>query len=391
MDDASKKNLGYRIAASSFFFMQGIVFSTWTTHIADIRTELGLSEVDLGKILFGLPLGQFLTMPVSGYLTARFSSKRCIFAGALLYPLCLLLINAAGSMWKLFACLLCFGVCANLTNIAINTQAVSVEKLYGRSIMGAFHGTWSFACFCGGLISMALLHLGIPMSAHFGITICMAIVNLAVFGRLLYPFDAERTPKAGDEGKTRTMFTPTPFILMLGATAFGSMSCEGTMFDWSVVYFRDVVRVADENSTMGYIAFMSMMATGRFAADFFINKFGSIRVLQFSGAIITTGMMLAVLFPNVYAATTGFFMVGIGVSSVVPICYSAAGKSQRMPAGIAIATVSSIGFLGFLLGPPLIGFIAGALNLRFSFATMALIGLLVSIIAPFMRFRLGKN
>ena len=133
------------------------------------------------------------------------------------------------------------------------------------------------------------------------------------------------------------------------------------------------------------------MATGRFAADFFINKFGSIRVLQFSGVIITTGMMLAVLFPNVYAATTGFFMVGIGVSSVVPICYSAAGKSQRMPAGIAIATVSSIGFLGFLLGPPLIGFIAGALNLRFSFATMALIGLLVSIIAPFMRFRLGKN
>lgn len=372
--------------------MQGIIFSTWTTRIADIRTALGISEGALGTILFGLPLGQLITMPFSGYLVSKITSKRCIYIGTILYPSCLLLIDAARSLSALFGCLVLFGVAANINNIAINTQAASIQYLYKRSIMGTFHGTWSLACFCGGWLTMLLMHIGVGVTGHFIITLIYSFATLAIFGRMLLSTDMDKSAEnGGGAGKTRGMFSPTPFILLLGITAFGSMSCEGTMFNWSVIYFRDVVKVPDIISNMGYIAFMSMMACGRFASDFFINRFGMVRVLQCNGIIIISGMMTAVLFPNEFAATFGFLMVGAGVSSVVPICYSAASRSQRMPTGIAIATVASIGFLGFLLGPPLIGYIADASSLRVSFAVMSFIGLIVTLIAPRLRFRLGKD
>ncbi len=385
-----KKLLRYRMAACAFFVMQGTIFSTWANRIADIRTALNLTEADLGLILLGLPFGQLITMPISGYLVSKFSSKRCIYLGSILYPSCLLLIAAAQGFWSLLGALVCFGISANINNIAINTQAVGVESLYGRSIMGTFHGTWSLSCFCAGLFAMLLMHLGVGTTAHFCITIAFSFFVLATVSPFLMSKDPDKSQSEEDKGKTRGFFSPTPFILMLGATAFGSMSCEGTMFDWSVIYFRDIVKVPTEFSNIGYIAFMSMMATGRFASDFFVNRFGTIRVLQFSGITITCGMMLAVIFPQMTTAILGFLMVGIGVSSVIPICYSSAAKSKRIPTGIAIATVSSIGFLGFLLGPPFIGFIAHASSLRVSFATMAFVGLLVSIIAPFLRFRLSK-
>lgn len=161
------------------------------------------------------------------------------------------------------------------------------------------------------------------------------------------------------------------------------------MFDWSVVYFKDVVGAAPDASRIGFIAFMSTMAMGRFVGDSLITKFGAVRVLQCSGIVIASGMMLAVIFPNAVVAAVGFLMVGAGVSSVVPTCYSLAGHSRRMKTGIAIATVSTIGFLGFLMGPPLIGFVSEISNLRCSFSLMALIGLLVTFVAPRLRNRVN--
>ncbi len=381
--------LPFRIATCAFFFMQGIIFSTWTTRIADVRTMLNLSEADLGSILFGLPLGQLITMPVSGYLVSKFTSKRCILAGSLMYPFSLLLINFAQGLWSLFACLICLGISANINNIAINTQAVSVQNLSDKSIMGTFHGTWSLGCFfCGGWFTMLLMKFNIGLSTHIYLTILFSLITIISFWRLLLNSDSKKDDDSSDKNKNRSMFSPTPFILMLGVVAFGSMTCEGTMFDWSVIYFRDVVHTPNDISNFGYIAFMSMMALGRFLSDFFVCRFGSIRVLQLSGITITFGMLLAVIFPQIYTSVLGFFLVGLGVSSVVPICYSATAKSRRMPTSVAIATVCSIGFIGFLLGPPVIGFIADATSLRISFALMACIGLLVSIIAPFLRIRL---
>ena len=153
------------------------------------------------------------------------------------------------------------------------------------------------------------------------------------------------------------------------------------MFDWSGVYFKKIVQAPPAWVGLGFAAFMSMMATGRFIADWFTNRFGRVRTLQLSGLLTTSGLTLAVALPSLLTATLGFMLVGLGVSSVVPLVYSAAGRSRTMPAGVALAAVSTVGFAGFLLGPPVIGLVAGLSSLRASFAIIAFMGLAVAALA----------
>ena len=178
---------------------------------------------------------------------------------------------------------------------------------------------------------------------------------------------------------------PDHALLILGFIAFSSMVCEGTMFDWSGVYFQKVVAVPKELTTLGYAAFMGTMAGGRFIGDRIATRFGKQKILEASGIVITSGLLLAVIFPNIITATIGFLLVGLGVSSVIPLVYSAAGRSKTLSPGVALAAVSSIGFLGFLLGPPMIGFIAQAFSLRWSFTIIAILGFGTTVLATKVR------
>jgi len=159
------------------------------------------------------------------------------------------------------------------------------------------------------------------------------------------------------------------------------MICEGAMFDWSVIYFKKVVAAPIALQGAGFTAFMFTMAGGRFIADWFANRFGLKRTLQISGSLTTTGLLVAVLFPHFYTAMAGFLLVGVGVSSVVPMVFSAAGRSKTMSPGVALAAVSTIGFIGFLVGPPVIGFIAGLATLRASFVFIAVMGMSVVVLS----------
>jgi MFS family permease len=178
---------------------------------------------------------------------------------------------------------------------------------------------------------------------------------------------------------------PDKSLLILGLIAFSSMICEGAMFDWSGVYFKKVVMAKPALVGAGYTAFMFTMALSRFVADHFTNRFGFKKIIQASGIIISTGLLLAVVLPHFYTAITGFLLVGIGVSSVVPLVYSAAGKSKILSPGIAIASVSTISFFGFLIGPPLIGLVAGISGLRLSFFIIACMGLSVTIFGSLVK------
>jgi MFS family permease len=189
-------------------------------------------------------------------------------------------------------------------------------------------------------------------------------------------------PNDAGNGSAQPLFTkPDSRILILGLIAFCCMVCEGAMADWSGVYFKKVVEAPVAYTTLGYVAFMSTMATGRFLGDWLVTKFGVKPILQASGILISTGLMIAILFTNIYAAITGFLLVGFGVSSVVPVVYGLAGRSKNMSPSAALAAVSTISFLGFLIGPPVIGFIAELANLRFSFLLIAVLGLGTSILA----------
>ncbi|MDE3253755.1 MAG: MFS transporter, partial [Bacteroidota bacterium] len=179
---------------------------------------------------------------------------------------------------------------------------------------------------------------------------------------------------------------PDAMLLKLGLIAFSCMVCEGTMFDWSGVYFQKVVVAPKALIILGYAAFMSTMAGGRFIGDKLANHFGKQKILQASGLVIATGLLLAVVFPYLVTATAGFLLVGLGVSSVVPLVYSAAGKSKTLSPGVALTAVSTIGFLGFLLGPPLIGFIAQAFSLRWSFTVIAILGLGTTVLSSLIKW-----
>jgi len=359
----------YRIALCAFFFGQGLTFSSWASRIPDIKNALQLSDGQLGGLLLGLPAGQLTGLMLSGYLVARFGSKQVLSIACILYPASLMLVGLANTSLALFFALYAMGVFGNFYNISVNTQAVAVERLYGRSIMASFHGVWSLAGFTGGIIGALMVNCNISPMMHFVFTFCLVMCLVQFVRFYILPRDRKTSMKA-------SVFTmPDKSVILLGLIAFACMICEGTMFDWSGIYFETVVNTPVELSRLGFVAFMSMMAGGRFMADYFINRVGAQRMLRNSGIIILIGLAMSVAFPNIITSVIGFMMVGIGVSSVVPITYSMAGKSTTMISSAALASVSSIGFLGFLIGPPLIGFISESFGLRVAFGLVALLGL----------------
>ncbi len=366
--------LSRRVAVSVFFFIAGFTFATWASRIPHIQAKLGLSEVMLGTVLFALPIGLMVSLFLAGSAIAKFGSKKVMVFAACLYSCVLVLLGLASSVWQLAGALFLFGIAANLFNISVNTQAIGVEKMYGRSIMASFHGIWSLAGFAGAAVGTLMVSFQLEPWQHFVIVGIFCIIFVVLF--------TGKTKEIPGSGTNKTAFAlPDKRILKLGLIAFCCLVCEGTMFDWSGVYFKKAVDAPANFTTIGYAAFMGCMAAGRFVADRAVIRLGSKNMLMYSGITIFVGLMLAVVFPNFIPATIGFMLVGFGVSSVVPIVYSKAGQSTTMHPGQALAAVSTVGFAGFLAGPPLVGFLAEATSLRWSFAVVAVIGLCTSILA----------
>ncbi|MEZ5104420.1 MAG: MFS transporter [Draconibacterium sp.] len=365
-----------RIAVSLVYFSMGLCFSSWASRIPEIKTALTLNDALFGSILFALPVGQFIMMPFSGRLVTRFGSHRVLQFAFPAYTMALASIGLVNVSWQLAISLFLFGVSGNLCNISVNTQGVEAERLYGRPIMASFHGGWSLAGFTGALIGLVMINLKINPFWHFVIVAILVWIIL----RINYPF-LVRSEIVGKIKSARRKFFMKPdyILLQLGIIGFCSMASEGAMFDWSGVYFKDVVQAPASLVILGYTSFMIMMASGRFMADFLIKKIGRKKLMQICGTMISTGLFTAVFFPYLIPSTLAFMLVGLGVSSIVPTVYSSAGKHPSIPPGIALATVSSVSFLGFLMGPPLIGYIAEAFGLRYSFAVIGVFGIGITL------------
>lgn len=367
-----------RVAVASFYFGMGLCFATWASRIPDIRVALDLSDADLGTILFALPLGQLTMMPFSGKLVTRYGSHRLVVLSLSMYAFCLTNLGLATSAWQLALGLYAFGLFGNMNNIAVNTQGVYTEQLFQRTIMGSFHGVWSFAGFTGALLGLAMLALKLTPYYHF---IIVGIITV-----LLIAFNYKYLVKAKEKRKVvekKKLFSkPDMTLIWLGIIGFGSMASEGIMFDWSGIYFKDIVQAPGPLIVLGYTSFMIMMATGRFLGDGMINKFGRKKVIQTGGFLISGGLFTSVFLPFLIPSTIGFMLVGLGVSTIVPTLYSIAGKHPTIPPGEALTAVSSVSFLGFLMGPPVIGYIAELFGLRFSFAFIGVFGILIAFLVP---------
>ena len=371
----SKKRI--RLAVSLAYFCMGLCFASWASRIPDIKTTLHLNDALFGSILFALPVGQFLMMSFSGKLVTHFGSHKILLFAFPTYTFFLSNIGLVQNGWQLAVALFLFGLMANLCNISVNTQGVAAERLYQRPIMASFHGGWSLAGFTGALIGLLMMNLKVSPYLHFLIVVVIVWTILGMNYRYLI---RTKATKNDNEPRCKFFSKPDAILVQLGIIGFCSMASEGAMFDWSGVYFKDVVHAPDSLVILGYTSFMIMMTTGRFVADYLISKIGRKRLLQVCGVMISTGLFTAVLFPYLISCTIAFMLVGLGVSSIVPTVYSAAGRHSKIPPGIALATVSSVSFLGFLMGPPLIGYISAAAGLRYSFAVIGIFGMGISLL-----------
>jgi MFS family permease len=364
-----------RTALGSMFFFMGLCFSSWAARIPDIQAKFKLSEGQLGTLLLFLPLGSMLGLPIAGWSVHHYGSRRVIMIGSFVYAMTLSLIGLSPNTYLLVPVLILFGMLGNIMNISLNTQALDLEDQMGKSILASFHGLWSMAGFTGAGLGAGLIFFNFSPAGHF--TVVMGISFLIIVLAQGYLVKEE---KASDEGGL-VLRRPDDLLLRIGLIAFLGMMCEGCMFDWSGVYFKKVIEAEPSLVALGYVAFMGAMASGRFITDKVVARFGKVAVLQVSGFLIFLGLSLSVAFPTVYVATFGFLLVGLGVASIIPVSYSIAGRSKLYSPSVALALVSTISFFGFLIGPPLIGFVAELFSLPLSFAMIAINGLGIVLLA----------
>ncbi len=366
-----------RWAVTLFYFAMGLNFATWASRIPDIQATLSLSDGKLGTILFAIPLGQLCVMPFSGRLAVKYGSHRMVVLGLSLYVCALVGLGFATEQWHLAAALFFFGIFSNITNISVNTQGIYTEGLFRRAVMSSFHGAWSTAGFTGALIGIGMKSLHLETNIHF-IIVAILVWSVIIFN-YKYLVKVKNGPKPKE--KKKLFSKPDTILLWLGVMAFCCMLSEGIMFDWSGVYFRKVVGAEGALGVLGYASFMAFMAIGRFSGDIIIAKLGRKRVLQIAGCMVSFGLYSAVAFPYIVPATIAFMLVGLGVSTIIPIIFSIAGKRPNIPPSIALQTVSSVSFLGFMLGPPVIGHVAEATSLRMSFAIIGIFGIGIAFLA----------
>ena len=366
-----------RLATSLFFFGMGFCFSTWASRIPDIKSTLQLSEAALGTMLFALPIGQLIAMPFSGKIVTRYGSRKISILGLFCYAFCLTLLGLASESWQLAVGLLLFGFFGNFCNIAVNTQGVFTQQLFDKPIIGSFHGSWSLAGFCGALTGLLMLAFELSPFQHFLVAFGFVLVILLTN----YKFIIKAKSKQEEEKSNYSFWkNPDKTLLWLGLICFCGMASEGIMFDWSGVYFKEIIKAPGALVVLGYTTFMISMASGRFLSDILVAKYGAKKVLIISGFVISGGLYMAVLLPYLIPCTIAFMLVGFGVSNVVPIIFNVAGNNENVPTGIALTIVTSISFLGFLIGPPLIGFIAELTSLEYSFAVIGVFGVFISLL-----------
>jgi MFS family permease len=368
-----------RIATATLFFYLGIIFATWASRIPDIQEELTLNVGQLGFVLLGMPTGSLISVLFTGWLIDRFGSKTISLISAIIACTALVGLALAPSMFTLGLMLVCFGASDNMLNIAANTQAVGLELAYTRTLMSSFHGIFSVGAMFGALFGGFFIDFDITPLQHFYSIAIVLILFLPLIAQYLLPKDIK-----SDE-KQPLFALPDKPLLMLGLIAFCCMLAEGAMADWSGIYYKQVLNGQIGTATHGYTAFAFVMAICRLMGDWFIAKIGVVRSIQISGITIAIGLSVALLFPVAWVVILGFGLVGAGVATVVPLVYSLSGKSKTMSSGAAIAAASTVGYTGFLIGPPAIGFVAEASSLRWALCIVVGLGLLLSLLASKVR------
>ncbi len=358
-----------RISLASFFFFSGFCFSSWASRIPTIKGTFEFNDAQLGTILLFMPVSSLIGLPVSGWLISRFDSRYPLLAGFSAMCIALAGIGFASSSFTLVVAICFFAFSMRIFNIAVNTQAITLQKQFEKKINGSFHGLWSTGGIAGVGFSTLLVAMNVGMGVH------LLVVSLIGIAATVFSFRQLLREDRAPSGNRLQLGKPDPYIIYLGCLVFLAAVCEGGMFDWSGIYFKEVVNV--EVFTLGYLIFMIFMATSRFLSDRVIDAIGMRNTYVLSAVLVITGILTAVIFPSFWTAMVGFCLVGFGTAPVIPMTYLLAGGSKKYSPGMAISIIATYGIVGMLIGPPLIGYISHASGLRLAFIAFAIGGALM--------------
>lgn len=360
-----------RLAVIATFLVHGLVMASWTAHIPEVKAALGLSNGQLGLALLGAPTGSVSAVALAGFLVPRIGSRRMVLVTLVGYALSGSLVGLAGSLGELFAALLLWGAFQGALDVSMNAQAIAVEHRLDKPIMNTMHGCWSIGALAGAGVGASAVALGVPLAPQLLVAgVPAAAVTFALCLRMLADRTSPAAPDAPRPPKQRVL---SATMGLLGAITFASMLCEGAASDWSSVYLRDSVSSSAAVAGLGYAAFALAMVLARLAGDRMIARFGARVAIPALAVVAAAGLATALAVGMVAAGLVAFFLLGLGVGAVVPTTLSAAGRLPGVHPGQAVAGVSGLGWAGFLLGPPLIGSVAGATSLPLALGVLPLL------------------
>lgn len=347
-----------RLRVSVIFLVHGLVVATWVSRIPAIQSALQLDPGRLGLTLLAAAVGSLVSMPLAGILIDREGSGRVTTQASILFCLSLPLLAWAVNGYWLAGALFVYGAAAGAMDVGMNAQAVAVEQHYGRSLMSSFHALFSAGGMAGSALGGLVAAGAIAPLVHFSTAAAILLAIALVAARDLYP-----------DHQHMDIPAPVPTriprsVVGLAAIAFVFFLSEGAMADWSAIYLREFLAAGPGTAAMGYAAFSVTMALGRFGGDAVIERLGRRRTLEVFSLVAASGLGLALAARSTTAALAGFALVGAGCCVIVPVAFAAAGRVEGVSKGVGMAAVTGCGYLGLLLGPPLIGFTAQVLTLR---------------------------
>lgn len=368
-----------RNAVAIIFFINGFGFASWVSRIPAVRETLGLSDGQLGTALFGLAAGALVSFPLAGRGTASRGARAVCIVSSVLYCLALLTPALMPNLILLALSLFLFGLASGAMDVSMNALAVEVENNFGKPIMSMLHGMWSFGGLAGAVTGSFFAKQSISAPMHLLIAGAILLMAFAVSQRWL-PRSA--VPK----GEPAPHFVrPEAAMIGLGLIVFCSFLIEGAMADWSAVLLRDTFNTTEATAALGYAAFSLAMMAMRFAGDRIVTHWNATSLLRTSNVIAAAVFALALWSLNVPLMMLALTLVGIGVATVAPLVFRAAGKRSRSGVGNAIAAMATLGYGGFLVGPPLVGWLAEVTTLRIALSVVVVLAVMIVLLAYHLR------
>ncbi|MGJ8528433.1 MFS transporter [Maritalea sp.] len=370
----------YWNAVSAMFALNGALFGIWASRIPAIVQRFELSHTSIGLLLLLMAAGAIVSFPVAGHLADKLGAFRVTKFTAIFYVLALILLGVSPSIYFLAVALFFFGATHGAMDVAMNSWATEVEKANGKPQMSSFHAMFSMGAGLGAATGFVAVTAGLSPAMHFAIAaVCIGIVAFA-FANISWT-STQHQPTS----KPPLFAIPRGPLLAVGVIAFCSAIGEGGMADWGAIFLKSVTSASEANAALGYTVFSIGMVIVRFLGGQIIARFGSELSARMGGLFALVGCSAAVISGTFVFGLIGFGLMGMGYALIIPIAFTKAAEFSPKSPGVAIAAVSTLGYGGLLLGPPLIGFVAGATSIRGAFLVLAALALVIVFLSRVLR------